>query len=104
MNKLQKLAYAGFALVPAGLPVGGTPVTLSEIQGRIQQIAQFLIVVSMVIAVIMIVWGGIRWMVNKDPAEAKKIVTNGLIGAAVVLGIGVLLQTVAGLVTRTFFS
>jgi hypothetical protein len=104
MNKLQKLAYAGFALVPAGLPVGGTPVTLSEIQGRIQQIAQFLIVVSMVIAVIMIVWGGIRWMVNKDPKEAKAIVTNGLIGAAIVLGIGVLLQTVAGLVTRTFFS
>ena len=100
----QKLAYAGFALVPAGLPVQGAPITLSEIEGRIQTIAQFLIVVSMVIAVIVIVYGAIRWMMSSDPAEAKKIVTNGFIGAAIVLAVGVLLQTVAGLVTRSFFS
>ncbi len=104
MNKLQKLAYAGIALVPAGLPVTGSPITLSEIQDRIQTVAQFLIVVSMVVAVIMIVWGGIRYMVNSDPKEAKKIIQNGLIGAAIVLAVGVLLQTVAGLVTRSFFS
>ena len=104
MNKLKNLAYAGFALVPAGLPVTGAPVTLSEIQDRIQTVAQFLIVVSMVIAVIMIVYGGIRWMIASDPAEAKKIVINGIIGAAIVLAVGVILQTVAGLVTRSFFG
>ena len=42
MNRLQKLAYAGFALAPAGLPVMGAPVTLSEIQDRIQTVAQYL--------------------------------------------------------------
>lgn len=104
MNRLKQLAYAGIALAPPGLPVTGAPVTLSEIQDRIQTVAQFLIVVSMVIAVIMIVYGGIRWMISSDPAEAKKIVTNGLIGAAIVLAVGVLLQTVAGLVTRSFFG
>ena len=104
MNRIKQLAYAGFALVPPGLPVSGAPITLSKIQDRIQQIAQFLIVISMVIAVIMIVYGGIRWMIASDPAEAKKIVINGLIGAAIVLAVGVLLQTTAGLVTRSFFS
>jgi len=105
MNKLQKLAYAGFALAPAGLPVTGSPVTLSEIQDRIQTIAQFLIVVSMVIAVIMIVYGGIRWMLAPDDSKAAKaIIRNGIIGAAIVLAVGVILQTVAGFVTRSFFS
>mgnify|MGYP001599278455 CR=1 FL=1 len=105
MNRLKQLAYAGFALVPPGLPVTGAPITLSEIQARIQTIAQFLIVVSMVIAVIMIVYGGIRWMLAPDDSKAAKaIIRNGIIGAAIVLAVGVILQTVAGLVTRTFFG
>jgi hypothetical protein len=103
MNKLQKLAYAGLAVLPnPGTPVSGAPVTLSEIQDRIQQVAQFLIVISMVIAVIMIVYGGIRYMTGD--AKAKSIVFQGIIGAAIVLAVGVILQTVAGLVTRSFFS
>lgn len=104
MNKLKQLAYAGFALVPAGLPVGGQPVTLSVAQDLIQRVAQFLIVISMVIAVIMIVYGGIRWMMASDPAEAKKIVINGIIGAAIVLAVGVILQTVAGIVNFSAFG
>jgi len=103
MNKLKQLAYAGIALAPAPLPITGAPITLAEIQDRIQTVAQFLIVVSMVIAVIVIVYGGIKWMFMGD-AGAKDIVKNGLIGAAIVLAVGVLLQTVAGLVTRTFFG
>jgi len=101
MNKLKKYAYA---IIPAGPPLSGTPITLSEIQGRIQQIAQFLIVISMVVAVIFIVYGAVRYMVTQDSAKAKEIIFSGVIGAAVVLGVGVILQTTAGLVTRTFFS
>lgn len=104
MNRLKQLAYAGFALAPAGLPVTGTAVTLSEIQDRIQSIAQFLIVISMVVAVIFIVYGAIRYMVTQDAAGARKIIFSGIIGAAVVLGVGVILQTTAGLVTRSFFG
>jgi hypothetical protein len=103
MKKLQNLAYSLVAVLPnAGLPVTGTPITVSEIQQRIQDVAQFLIIVSMVIAVIMIVYGGIRYMLGS--AEALKIVRNGIIGAAIVLAVGVILQTVAGLVTRSFFQ
>lgn len=106
MKKLQNLAYAMVAALPnPGVQIGGAPITLSEIEGRIQTVAQFLIVISMVIAVIMIVYGGIRWMVSSDkPEEAKKIITNGIIGAAIILGVGVILQTLSGVITRSFFS
>jgi len=104
MIKFKQLAYAGLALTPAGLPVTGNAVTLSVAQDLIQRVAQFLIIISMVIAVIMIVYGGIRWMIASDPAEAKKIVLNGIIGAAIVLAVGVILQTVAGIVTFQAFS
>ena len=101
MNRLQKLAYAGFALVPPAPPSGvtGGAVTLGGIQDILQSVAQFLIIVSMVIAVIMIVYGGIRWMIASDPAEAKKIVMNGIIGAAIVLAVGIILQTIGYVIT-----
>ncbi len=105
MNRIKQLAYAGLAILPNSVPQqAGVPITLSEVQDRIQQIAQFLIIVSMVIAVAVIVYGAIRWMIASDPKEAKTIVMNGFIGAAIVLAVGVLLQTMAGLITRSFFS
>ena len=96
MNRLQKLAYAGIALGNPAPPAGvtGGAVTLTGIQNILTAVAQFLIVASMVIAVIMIIYGGIRWMIASDPAEAKKIVLNGIIGAAIVLAVGVILQTI----------
>ena len=101
MNKLQKLAYAGFALVPPAPPGGvtGSAWTLDSISDMLQTVAQFLIYVSMFIAVIMIVYGGIRYMTASDPAEAKTIITNGLIGAGIVLAVGALLQTVGYIVS-----
>lgn len=115
--KLMRVVYgAGIAaslLLPvlalAALPnptpaVSGSGLTLSEIEGLIRQIAQFLIVVSVIIAVVVIIYGGIRWMLAKgDPKDAKAIVWNGVVGAAIVLAVGVILQTIAGLVTRNFF-
>ena len=102
MNRLKRLVYAGFAVVTPGPPIGGvtgTPVTLDTIKSILSTVAQYLIVFAMVIAVIMIVYGGIRWMIASDPAEAKKIVLNGIIGAAIVLAVGVILQTIAYVVS-----
>jgi len=122
MNKLK--TYAKYIIPAAGLllPVvtlaalvdptatlgadGG--ITLTEIENLIEGIARFLIAVSIVIAVIFIVYGGIRWIAagenENQLASAKKIVWNGIIGALVVLAVGVILQTLSGLVTRTFFG
>lgn len=105
------MLYSGAVLAQLnnpGLPVQGNAVTLSEIQARIQQIAQFLIVISMVVAVIFIVWGGLRWITSRGDATKSKAardqILHGIYGAAVILAVGVILQTVAGLVTRSFFS
>ncbi|HZZ99557.1 MAG TPA: pilin [Candidatus Paceibacterota bacterium] len=110
MNKLNKV-MSGVMLASLPNPqvqVNGQAVTLSEIQARIQQVVQFLIVIAMVVAVGYIVWGGIRWMMaagNEEKAKkAKAMVLHGIYGAAIVLAVGVILQTVAGLVTRSFFG
>ncbi len=123
MNKVQKIGYISMTamvllmpvLVFAALPLptvpvgtGSNAVTLSEIEGRITQIAQFLIIVGVVLAVIFIIWGGIAYMfaggAEEKTTAAKERIKNGIIGAAVVLAVGVILQTVAGLIARSFFN
>lgn len=89
-------------------PTSGQALSLQEIEDLVKRIAQFLIIVSVIIAVIFIVWGGILYMASRgDPEKAetaKSTIFNGIIGAAVVLGVGVILQTLAGLITRSFFA
>lgn len=89
-------------------PTGGQGIDLNEIEALISRIAQFLIIVSVIIAVIFIIWGGIMYMAargDEDKAtKAKTTIYNGIIGAAVVLGVGVILQTLSKLITRSFFS
>jgi len=81
---------------------------LNEVQNIIEKIATFLIVVSIVIAVGAIVWGAIVLMTaggNDDRAkQGKGYIKNGIIGALVVFLIGVILQTISGVVSRTFFG
>lgn len=82
--------------------------TLDTIGAIINRIAQFLITIGIIIAIIFIIWGGIMYMTAGDNDEkagdAKKRIFNGVIGAAVVLAVGVILQTVARLVTGGFFG
>ena len=121
MNKLQKVAYISMTVMVLLMPVlalaalpnptpplQGGAVTLSEIQDRIEQIARFLIIVGVVLAVIFIVWGGIAYMfAGGDETKVKAATSriwNGVIGAAVVLAVGVILQTLAGLIARSFFN
>ncbi|PIR42103.1 MAG: hypothetical protein COV30_00155 [Candidatus Yanofskybacteria bacterium CG10_big_fil_rev_8_21_14_0_10_37_15] len=120
MNNTKKFAYAGMVIMALMMPVlvlaltgptqpiGGTPVSLSEIENRIRQIAQFVIVISVILAVIFIIWGGIAYMTaGGDDTKAKTAKTriwNGVIGAAIVLAVGVILQTLASLISRSFFG
>jgi len=121
MKKVQKIVYISVTvmvllmpvLVFAALtnpvpPLTGTAVTLAEIQDRIEQVARFLIIVGVILAVIFIIWGGIAYMFaggdETKSTAAKDRIKNGIIGAAVVLAVGVILQTVAGLIARSFFN
>ena len=120
MKNTKKFIYVGMmvmallmpvlvmAITAPQPPVGGTPITLSEVETRIRQVAQFIIVVSVILAVIFIIWGGIAYMTaggdETRTTAATGRIWNGVIGAAVVLAVGVILQTVAGLITRSFFG
>ncbi len=100
------LAHTGLAYQLADLP-SGQPVTFTEIDDLIRQIASFMIVTSVLLAIIFIVWGGITYMAagadTTKVTEAQTRIKNGVIGAAVVLGVGVIINTIAGIVSRDFF-
>lgn len=121
MNKMRKISKWAIPVATALLPFvvlaapltpaipPGSAIDLNNIEDLIKGISRFLIVVSIVIAVIFIIYGGIRWIAagagNEDAIKkAKAIVWNGIVGALIVLGVGVILQTLAGVVTRSFFG
>lgn len=98
------------AALPNPTPPIGNPddaIRLRTIEDIIQRAAQFLIVFGVILAVIFIIWGGITWMMaggDEDKAGAAKTrIWNGILGAAIVLGVGVILQTLSALITRSFF-
>ncbi len=120
MTKFKTIAKVGIgaamALMPmlvlAQLPTPtspypGTPLTLQDVRDIIETVARFLILISVVIAVIFIVWGGIMYMMAGDDTTkataAKSRIVNGIIGALVVLAVGLILQTLASLVNWTAF-
>src|SRR3989344_4885838 len=100
------IAHTGWAYQMAYFPPGD-PITIDEVDSLIGRVAQFLVVTSVLIAVIMIVWSGITYMAAGANAtkvtEAQTRLKNAIIGAAIVLGVGVIIQTIAGIVTRGFF-
>lgn len=85
----------------ADLPPG-QEVTLSKLSIWIRNIADFLIGIGIVVAVIFIVWGGIGFMMAGGDTEkagvAKTRLWNGIIGALIVLGVGLILRTLNSLV------
>lgn len=94
------------ALVQPG--VGDRGLTLTEIEGLIDTVANFIITIGIIIVVIAIVWAGIQFAIAGGDAEkqgkAKEWLKNGLIAAVIVLGVGVLLNTASNIVTRSFFG
>ena len=99
-------------LVLAQLPTPTSPypgggLTLDDVQDLITTVARFLVLISVVIAVIFIVWGGMMYMMAGDDTTksgaAKSRIVNGVIGALVVLAVGLILQTLAGIVNWTAF-
>jgi len=88
-----------------GLPTGNA-ITLAYIADVIGKIARFLVLISAVIAVIMIVWSGVVWMTAGDSKrvdKAKATLKNGILGALIVFGVGVIINTIAAVVTGAAF-
>ncbi|MBI2064047.1 MAG: hypothetical protein HYT65_03600 [Candidatus Yanofskybacteria bacterium] len=103
------LPFMSLALDPLPAPIGpGSAWTVDRIESLIERIGNFMIFIGIIIAVIYIIWGGIKYMTAggdaKKAEEARGAILNGIIGAAVVLGVGVILRTAAALITGTFFG
>ena len=85
----------------------GKPITFDELDNLIARVAQFVMVTSVILAVIFIVRAGITWMSagadTKKVDDAKAQLKSGIIGAVIVLGVGVIINTIAAVVTREFF-
>ena len=96
--------FPNFAL--AELPAGRV-IKLIDLYDMIVDISVFLIRTSAVLAVIFIVWSGITYMYagadSTKVTSAQNRLKSGIIGAAIIFGVGVILQTVAGVVTGEFF-
>lgn len=104
------IATLGLLAMPlfarAELPAGHA-ITLDDVGGLVGVIADFMIGISLVLAVIFIVLSGIMTMMAQaDPGKF----TDGLLrlkhaiyGVAVVLAAGVIINTVASLIDRSFF-
>ena len=96
------MAYA--VVDPNTLP-SGTPITLGEVYRTMRFVATTIMLMSMVFAVVWFIWAGIKYMTagEKGVEAAKKMFWNGVWGTSIILGVGVIIRTIAALVDRSFF-
>lgn len=104
---LVLLPLVVLAQFPTTIPtVPGT--SLTEVETLINRVARFFIAIGVILAVIFLVYGGILWMsAGSDETKIKNAKTRmkqGAWGAFIVLAVGLILQTLAGVVARTFFQ
>lgn len=100
----------GYNLPP--LPTSGpfgTGLTAIKIRDLILvPLTNFLIAVGIILAIITIVVAGVMYLkAGSDPTKVEKAkgwFKNGLIGAFIILGVGVIVWTVYGIVTGQFFT
>ena len=98
---LPVLAFAQLSLPP------GTPVTQSSIEETLSKIASFLIAISLIGGFIVIVAAGIMYFTSgfssKGVEKWKEMFKNALIGLLIVLGVGVIINTIAAIISGGFF-
>ncbi len=113
MRIISKISFAVWSLLfvkayalAQGLPPG-TPITLDVLDYLIFRVGTFFVSVSAVLAVIFIIWSGVTYMYAGDDSTkvivAQSRLKSGIIGAAIIFGVGVIIQTIASVVTLDFF-
>ena len=100
------LVFPGGGGGGSNLP-SGQPITLDVLDYIIFRVSTFFISVSAVLAMIFIIWAGVTYMYAGDDSTkitaAQGRLKSGIIGAAIILGVGVIIQTIASVVTLDFF-
>ncbi len=83
--------------VPTG--IGGQTVTGSSVVALINQIVNYIVVVSVVIAVGFFIYGAIRYAMGNAEVGTSTM-KNAAIGLAFMLGVGLIVNTIAGFINR----
>lgn len=103
MNKVLEIAQI---IIPTP-PVPGQGLTLAELGVLIARVGSFLTNVGVIFALIAVIVSGIMYMrAGADQTKitnAKAWLWNALIGALIVLGVGLIINTVANVISREFF-
>ena len=116
LNKFKNILYAVIALdppaynpIPPGLqvPPSAPALTLGGAELVLRIIGNYLMTFAIIFAVIMITWGGISYMFAQDNqtkiTAAQARTKNAIIGAAIFLAVGLILKTIASIITGQFF-
>lgn len=93
-------------IVPPTSPTGGG-LTADDVEDFITNVANFIMTIGVILAIIAVVVGGIMFATaggNEDRATKGKLwLKNGLIAAAIIFAAGLLVDTVANIVAQQFF-
>lgn len=104
MNHFFEIAQI---IIPTTPVLGPRGLTLAELGSLIAIVGSFLTNVGVLLAIIAIIVSGIMYMKAGDNqiqiTKAKSWFKNALLGALIVLGVGVIINTIANVVSREFF-
>lgn len=95
--------------VPGGLniPPSGPAVTLRQADNLLRTVGNALMTYAIIFAVIMLTWGGISYMLAQSDSTkikaAQDRTKNAIIGAAIALGVGLIIKTIYSVITGSFF-
>jgi len=103
MNKFLEIAQI---IIPTP-PLRGPGLSLAEIGTLIARVGSFFTSIGVLFAIIAIIISGIMYMRAGGSPEAigkaQAWLKNALIGAFIVLAVGLIINTIANVVTRQFF-
>lgn len=82
--------------------------TLDDITDLVRDLTRRLIYISGILAVFFIVLSGVMYMYARDDEskveKAKAMLKSGIIGSAIVFGVGVILLTIESIIMGDFFG
>lgn len=79
------------------IEVEGTPLSLDKVYDLVVDVVNFLLSIGLVIGIAYIAYGAILWITSqggKSVDEAKGTIKAALIGIAIVLGFGIIVNTI----------
>ena len=88
-------------ILPSAPPTDGSPgLTGSGVVDIITTGVNYLITVSVVLAIAFFIWGAIKYAGLGKPEDGTKMMTQAAWALLAILGIGLLINTISGLLSR----